>query len=143
MLVTRRDARSYIIDKIPSIAFDDVASLADRRDEVLAKADDAGQRLPHLKDRIALAIDLLDDFAGDEARNIPLYCVAAVAVAVLYLLQDVDAVPDFLPGGLDDDDLILEVAFEIGRPGLERYCMARGTDCRVLDQHGGRPKGEG
>lgn len=143
MLVNRRDARTYVLDKLTAIAADDVVALADRHREILAKADHAEERLPHLRDRIVLANDLLRDFANGDAGHIPLHCVAAVAVAVLYLLQDVDAVPDFLPEGLDDDDLILEVAIEIGRPGLERYCASRGLDCCVLDQHGGRPRGSG
>lgn len=139
MLVQRRDARAYLIDKFPSIAADDIASLAERRAEILAKADQAQDRLPHLRDRIVLASDLMRDFAAGDCGQIPLHSVAIVAVAVLYLLQDVDAIPDFLPSGLDDDDMMLEVAFEIGRAGLERYCAARGLDCGVLSERGGRP----
>jgi len=143
MLVNRRDTRAYLLDKLDSIAADDVFTLADRRREILDKAKETADRLPHLHDRIELAADLMRDFAAGEAGQIPLHCVAVVAVALHYLLQDVDAIPDFLPGGLDDDDLMLEVAFEIGRDGLERYCAARGHDCAVLGKHGGRPRSGG
>lgn len=133
MLVNRRDVRSYLLDKFQTIAPDDLYSLAERRKEVLEKAKQYEKGHPHLHDRITLATGLIDDFAEGECTNIPLYTLAIVAVAVLYVLQDIDAIPDFLPNGFDDDDLMLEVAFEIARPGLERYCAAKGMECTVLD----------
>ena len=132
MLVNRRDVRAYLLDKFQTIAPDDLFTLAERRREVLDKAKQYEEGHPHVRARVELATLLIDDFAEGESTNIPLYCFAIVAVAVLYVLQDVDAIPDFLPGGFDDDDLMLEVAFEIARPGLERYCAAKGMDCAVL-----------
>lgn len=140
MLVNRRDVRAYLLDKFETIAPDDLFALAERRREVLDKAKQYAAGHPHLRDRVHLATSLIDDFTEGECTNIPLYALALVAVAILYVLQDVDAIPDFLPGGMDDDDLMLEVAFEMARPGLERYCDSKGLDCGVLDAKAARPK---
>ncbi len=137
MVVNRRDAHAYLVDKCRTIAPDDVFTLAERCDEIRSKAEPHHDRLPYLRDRVHLATELVRDYAEGECTNIPLYSFAIIAVALLYLLQDVDAVPDFLPGGFDDDDLILAVALEIARPGLERYCDSKGVDCSVLDS--GKP----
>jgi len=140
MLVNRGDVHAYLLDKCQTIAPDDVFALAEQRREVLAKAKQYAAGHPHVRDRVELATDLLSDYTEGECLNIPLYSIAVVAVAILYVLQDIDAVPDFLPGGFDDDDLMVEVAFEIARPGLVRYCASKGMDCAVLDAKAARAK---
>lgn len=143
MLVNRQDVRTYLLDKFTTIAPDDLYALAERRREVLDKAKPYEKGHPHLHARIALATELVDDYAEGECTNIPLYTLAIVAVAILYVLQDIDAIPDFLPNGFDDDDLMLEVAFELARPGLERYCAAKGMECNVLAAPRSADEGEG
>lgn len=122
MVVNRNDVRSYLVDKFVSIAPADIESLDDRRQEIREKAEKYENGHEHLVQRIAVATDLMRDFAAGACPQIPLYTVSVVAVALLYVLQDIDVIPDFLSEGFDDDALMLEVAFELARPGLQRYC---------------------
>ena len=132
MVVNRSDVRAYLLEKFESIAPADIEALDDRRQEIRDKAEQYENGHKHVVQRIAVATDLMRDFAAGACPQIPLYTVSVVAVALLYVLQDIDVIPDFLPEGFDDDDLMVEVAFELGRPGLQRYCDWKEIPLSVL-----------
>jgi uncharacterized membrane protein YkvA (DUF1232 family) len=70
---------------------------------------------------------LVLDHAEGECPQIPYYTVSLLAVALLYLLDPLDVIPDWIEGaGSADDAVIFELAFELGRPGIERYCTWKG-----------------
>ena len=77
-------------------------------------------RVQHLSD---LALQILTDHARGRCPQIPFYTIAVLTVALLYLSDPLDAIPDWIAGiGKTDDALVLELAFAIARPGVERYC---------------------
>ncbi len=116
------DFRAYLIEKASEIAPRDVSSVLERASEVRAKATRLG--IPQrLRRQLGLALELLRDHVTDECPQIPLYAVALLAVAVLYFLSPLDAIPDELPRvGTLDDALVFELAFDLGRAGIQRYC---------------------
>lgn len=132
MAVNRNDVRSYLLEKFESIAFADVETLDDRRHEIQAKAAQFGSGHERVVQRVTLATELMRDFVAGASPQIPLYTVSLVAVALLYLLQDIDVIPDFLPDGFDDDVMVIDVAFDLARAGLTRYCDARDIPLSVL-----------
>jgi uncharacterized membrane protein YkvA (DUF1232 family) len=53
--------------------------------------------------------------------------VSLLTVALLYLLDPLDVIPDWIEGaGSADDALVFELAFDLGRAGIERYCTWKG-----------------
>lgn len=57
---------------------------------------------------LPLLIRLLKSWKQGSYRGLSVRTVASVAVAILYILSPVDAIPDFIPGiGLIDDAAIL------------------------------------
>jgi len=116
------DFRAYLIEKAAEIAPRDVAGVLERAGEVRAKVERLGVQ-EGLRRRLDVALHLLRDHVTDECPQIPLYTVAVLAVAVLYFLSPIDAIPDELPRiGTIDDALVLELAFDIARAGIQRYC---------------------
>jgi len=116
------DFRVHLIEKAEEIAPRDVAEVLERAAEVRAKASrPAVDR--RLRRRLEVALELLRDHVTDECPQIPLHTVAVLAVAVLYFLNPLDAIPDDLGRiGTVDDALVLELAFEAARAGIQRYC---------------------
>ena len=54
--------------------------------------------------------------------QIPYHTIAVLTVALFYLIEEIDLIPDFIPSiGSADDALVLTLACDIAAPGLERY----------------------
>ena len=70
---------------------------------------------------------MLQDHAAGLSPQIPYYTVCLLAVAVLYFVDPLDVIPDWIPGvGTADDALVYELAFALARRGVERYCTWKG-----------------
>ncbi len=62
----------------------------------------------HLWADLPLLFRLLNAWKQGSYRGLSVRTVASIAVAILYVLSPVDAIPDFIPGiGLIDDAAIL------------------------------------
>ncbi|MFN8643393.1 MAG: YkvA family protein [Candidatus Binatia bacterium] len=45
-------------------------------------------------------------------------------MALLYFSDPVDVIPDWIPGvGMTDDAIVFQLAFNMARAGIERYCI--------------------
>src|SRR5690606_20037945 len=76
-----------------------------------------------------LALQLVNEHAAGACPQIPYQTVAMLAVALLYLSDPIDVIPDWIPGvGSSDDALVFELAFQLARPGIERYCAWKGIE---------------
>lgn len=119
------DFQRYLLEKAVLIAPGDVEPLVAQWEQVIAKIErDCGDH-ELLRRQLLLAIDLLRDHANERIPQIPYHTIAILTAAVLYFMNPVDVIPDFISGvGTSDDALLLEIAFEIGWPGIERYCVA-------------------
>lgn len=121
------DFRTYLLEKASLIAPGDVTSLLAQRTEALRTAAQGGATHPRLRPQTEVAYGLLADHQSGDCPQVPYHTVSLLAVALLYLLAPMDVVPDWIPGvGTSDDALVLELAFELGAPGIERYCTAKG-----------------
>ena len=69
-----------------------------------------------------LLISLVRDYFNGTYREIPWWTIAAVVTALLYILNPVDLIPDFIPGiGLVDDALVFSVCLMAVEQDLEKY----------------------
>ncbi len=67
-------------------------------------------------------VGLIDDFATGSYRSIPYYSMAVGVAALLYLIDPVDVIPDFIPEiGYVDDAQVLSIGFEMIREDLDAY----------------------
>ncbi|MFO0776603.1 MAG: YkvA family protein [Nitrospira sp.] len=85
----------------------------------------------HLWADLPLLFRLLNAWKQGNYRGLSVRTVASIAVAVLYILSPVDAIPDFIPGiGLIDDAAILALLLHSLGQDLAAF--------RVWEQNRGR-----
>jgi len=110
--------------------FDKGASKVD--DEHVKKAAESAEKLKYkLKDskslskffdELMLLVSLVTDFWKGRYRKIPYKAIAAIAFTILYVLNVVDLVPDFIPGlGLLDDATIVALCLKMVSYDMEQY----------------------
>jgi len=121
-LLQASDFRSFLVDEAMLMAPGDASTALEQADEARTQARQDGAKHPLLPRQVDLALRLLEDHASGKCPQVPYYSVALLTAAVLYLLDPLDVIPDWIPGGTSDDALIFELAFELGAAGVERYC---------------------
>jgi uncharacterized membrane protein YkvA (DUF1232 family) len=137
-LITRSDFRRHLAAKSGEIAPSDVVALLAQASQLRAKAKRDGRDHPLLATHVETALGLLEDHAAARCPQIPYHTVAVLAAALFYYVDPVDVVPDFLPKvGTSDDGLMLEMAFRLAAPGIERYRAWR--DMGAPERHDALP----
>lgn len=69
-----------------------------------------------------LMFGMLQDYRSGVYRNIPWFTIAAITFALLYVLNPLDVVPDFIPGlGYIDDFAIMTVTLRFLETDLHSY----------------------
>jgi uncharacterized membrane protein YkvA (DUF1232 family) len=122
-LFTSEDFRAHLTEKASLIAPADVETLVARTAEASERAAAAAEDHPLLARQVDVALQLLADHDAGACPQIPFWTVSLLTAATFYLLDPMDVVPDWIAGiGTSDDALIYELAFEMGAPGIERYC---------------------
>jgi uncharacterized membrane protein YkvA (DUF1232 family) len=132
-LLESTDFTSYLREKAEQLAPADLQTLLAQSEAVRERAEKERDRHPRLLRQVQLALRLLHDHADGQCPQIPYYTICLLAVALLYFADPLDVIPDWIPGiGTADDALVLELAFELGRPGIERYCIWKGISTEGL-----------
>lgn len=132
-LLVSADFTSYLREKAEQFAPGDLQPLVAQADAVRVRAEDYRAAHPRLVRHNELALRLLQDHATGQCPQIPYYTVCLLAVAVLYFVDPLDVIPDWIPVvGTADDALVFELAFALARPGIERYCTWKGISTEGL-----------
>jgi uncharacterized membrane protein YkvA (DUF1232 family) len=122
-LLHSSDFKNYLREKAVEIAPGDIQSLLGQAEVARERAREDLHERPRLQRQFDLGLRLVEDHVDGECPQIPYYTVSLMAVAILYFIDPLDVIPDWIPGvGRSDDALVFELAFELGRPGIERYC---------------------
>jgi uncharacterized membrane protein YkvA (DUF1232 family) len=127
-LLTRAEVVRAVIELASKLAPADVGDLFVAESTIRARA----AQLPgvpgrRLQAQLDLALLCLRDHLAGRCPQIPYYSISLLAAGVVYLADQLDFAPDFLPRlGMMDDALVMAVACELGRDGLTRYCVWKG-----------------
>jgi uncharacterized membrane protein YkvA (DUF1232 family) len=128
-LLSPRDFTSYLREKADQLAPGDLEPVLKQAEAAHRRAASVQPAHPRLQRQVELSLRLLDDHAAGRCPQIPFHTVSLLAVSLLYFLDPVDVIPDWIPGaGSADDAVIFELAFALGRPGIERYCTWKGIN---------------
>lgn len=131
-LISPSDVRAYIRAKASVIAPADVEALVACEGEIVERAEEETDH-PRLRRQAEFAIRLLADHSSGEAPQIPYFTISLLAVALFYYLDRADLIPDWIPKvGTSDDALVVELAFEMGAAGVQRYCDWKGLSTEGL-----------
>lgn len=127
-LLTRADIVRAVVELANKLAPADVGDLLGSESMIRERAAQlSGAPGRTLRAQLDLALLCLKDHAAGRCPQIPYYSISLLAAGVVYLADQLDLVPDFLPRiGMIDDALVMAVACELGRDGLARYCVWKG-----------------
>jgi len=123
-LLQSQDFTAYLNEKCAQIASGDLEEVLRQAKAIRARAVSLAAMRPRMQRQIEFALTLVEEHEAGRARQIPLYTIAMMGVALLYFADPFDVIPDWIPGvGSSDDALVFELAFGLGRAGIERYCV--------------------
>ena len=126
-LLSSTDFTAYLREKAEQLAPADLQPVLAQADIVRRRAEEVRSEHPRLQRHVELAMRLVEDHAEGQCPQIPYYTIALLTVSLLYFIDPLDVIPDWIPGvGSADDALLFELAFHVGRPGIERYCTWKG-----------------
>ena len=126
-LLRAEDFRRYLRENADVIAPGDVEPLVRRREAVLVKVARNCSGRERLERQLTLALNILEDHVTHRSPQIPSHTISLLTVALLYFMNPMDVIPDWIRGvGTSDDALLVELAFEAAAPGVERYCTWKG-----------------
>jgi uncharacterized membrane protein YkvA (DUF1232 family) len=117
--------RRFLVASAARVAPADVTSLLASAGRIRRRLAEEPPPAPHFSNRVEVALALLDDHVAGRAPQVPLVTVGVVAAALFYYLEPVDVIPDRIRGGTADDALVLDLAWRLGREGIERWIAAR------------------
>ncbi len=125
--LTPADFERHLVAHAATIAPSDVTALLGRSDALRHRL--TGERAVHpaLAQRARVALWLLTDHDRGACPQIPYQTVTLLTTALLYYLAPMDVIPDFIPrAGTADDALVLDVAWRLAAPGIQRYVDWKG-----------------
>lgn len=77
--------------------------------------------LEEIWDNIQLLFGMVKDWIGGEYREIPVGSIVVIIMGLLYFVSPVDIIPDFIPGGLVDDALVLGLVIKQVKSDIDKY----------------------
>lgn len=93
--------------------------------KVTQRAQDIESKLPHLKkvfEQAKIMLSMVKDYWNGSYREVPYWAISAVALALLYVLNPVDVIPDMLLGvGYLDDATVVAFCLKLVQREVERY----------------------
>lgn len=123
-----------IIEKFSS----SVNKIDDKKiEEVLKKEDIIEQKRKKLNPakffmlfkQIKLGFEMLKDYKKKNYKNVPWKTIAIITAAILYFINPIDLIPDFMGIiGFTDDAIVLGFVFNSLREELIKYCNWRGLN---------------
>lgn len=89
-------------------------------DEAIKKANKKGP-LEEIWDNLQLLFGIVKDWVSGDYKEVPIGSIIAIIIGLLYFVSPVDIVPDFIPGGLVDDAIVLGLIIKQVKSDLDKY----------------------
>jgi uncharacterized membrane protein YkvA (DUF1232 family) len=113
--------KEFILSKAETIGNSDFGRVI-RESETIQKLAAKDGPLQKFVSDVTLLLAMVKDYYTGAYRDIPFKSVAAIAFTLLYILNPLDLIPDFLPGiGQLDDAAVLALCLKMISNDLEKY----------------------
>ena len=114
-------SEQYVKDEVAKIREEDVEIVMDNEEAISEKLSNAGP-LRKYAELGKIMIGMLKDVKNGVYPQIPWFTIATVALTLLYILNPLDIIPDFIPGlGYIDDMAVLSLGVGWIESDLHRY----------------------
>jgi len=119
--VTRKQAENALNKGAKRVTEDDVTKVLEKQKEIQEKFSKAGPLGKFVED-LKLFFQLLKDYSSRRYREIPFWTIAAIVAALLYVINHIDLIPDFIPVvGYVDDALVVSICLSMIKNDLVKY----------------------
>jgi uncharacterized membrane protein YkvA (DUF1232 family) len=89
-------------------------------DDAMEKAKKKGP-FEAIWENIQLLFGIVKDWISGDYKDVPIGSIIAIIVGLLYFVSPIDIIPDFIPGGLVDDALVLGLIIKQVKSDLDKY----------------------
>ena len=119
--VTKKKAEDALKKGAKNITEDDLQKILNKQKEIEGKFKGNGPLGRFVTD-LKLLFAIMKDYVSGEYREIPWFSIAAIVTALLYVLNPIDLIPDFIPVvGYVDDALIVATCLVMVEADLHEY----------------------
>jgi len=119
--LSKEHAKEELKRKAEGVTEQDLAKVLDKKKAIEDKFKSSGPLGRYIED-MKLLFSLIRDYVNGSYREIPWYSIAAIATALLYVLNPIDLIPDLIPlVGLIDDAVILAKCLSMVESDLHTY----------------------
>lgn len=128
--MTKTPKKKASLKKIDEASFEEEVTYIDEKDVEIVfeneeKIHDKFRRNGPIKKYLNIVSNLfsmLKDYKNGKYREMPWHTIASVIVVLLYVLNPLDIIPDFLPGfGFIDDASVFALAYKFIKTDYENY----------------------
>lgn len=120
-IFSEKAAEKQLKHEADNVGKDDLGALLERQKAIESKVKGSG-RLRRFSTDIRLMFALIRDYWRGEYRDIPWKSIAAIAGALLYVLNPLDLIPDvILLVGFLDDAGVVALCLKLVESDLHRY----------------------
>ncbi|WP_372994975.1 YkvA family protein [Marinobacter sp.] len=120
-LFNQKDARKQLDNEAGKVHRADLETLLDRQRSIEEKVKGSG-KLARFRTDIKLMFSLIRDYWYGNYRSVPWKTIAAVAGALLYVMNPLDVIPDLIFGiGFVDDAGVVALCLKLVESDLHRY----------------------
>ncbi len=122
---------SFIRDGASKITDEDLSEVIAKEKEVKGKLTGA---LEKFVGEVRLFFMLIKDYFSGDYRQIPWWCISAIVFALLYVLNPLDIIPDFIPilGQIDDAAVVFLCWRMIGND-LQKYRRWKDGKAQIIE----------
>ncbi len=118
---SRRKAKQQLDREAGKIRSEDVGDLLSRQQAIEDKVQNSG-KLQRFSSDIKLMFSMLRDYWQGNYREVPWKSVAAIAGALVYVMNPMDVIPDLILGfGFIDDAGVVALCLKMVESDLLRY----------------------
>jgi len=119
--ISQEEAAAIVKRDAERVTDQDIEKVLDKSEDIRRQFESEGP-LGKFVDDCKLLIALVKDYWRGRYKQIPYWSIAAVTAALLYVLNPLDLIPDFIPGlGQIDDAAVVAACLLLVRQDLQKY----------------------